>query len=148
MNNNKTGSDFPYNDIINLPHHTSPKRKHMPLLDRAAQFSPFAALTGYDEDVKEAGRLTDEKLGIDFDDYKQDTMDAVIRYLEENPGCNRRITVTYFVPDMKKGGGKYLTVDGIFKYVDISDMSLCLKDGTRINKNDIYDLKLSDDYEG
>ena len=100
------------------------------------------------EDVKEAGRLTDEKLGIDFDDYKQDTMDAVIRYLEENPGCNRRITVTYFVPDMKKGGGKYLTVDGIFKYVDISDMSLCLKDGTRINKNDIYDLKLSDDYEG
>ena len=142
MNNNKTGSDFPYNDIINLPHHTSPKRKHMSLLDRAAQFSPFAALTGYDEDVKEAGRLTDEKLGIDFDDYKQDTMDAVIRYLEENPGCNRRITVTYFVPDTKKGGGKYLTVDGIFKYVDISDMSLCLKDGTRINKNDIYDLKL------
>ncbi len=148
MNNNKAGSDFPYNDIINLPHHTSPKRKHMSLLDRAAQFSPFAALTGYDEDVKEAGRLTDEKLGIDFDDYKQDTMDAVIRYLEENPGCNRRITVTYFVPDTKKGGGKYLTVDGIFKYVDISDMSLCLKDGTRINKNDIYDLKLSDDYEG
>jgi len=142
MNNNKAGSDFPYNDIINLPHHTSPKRKHMSLLDRAAQFSPFAALTGYDEDVKEAGRLTDEKLGIDFDDYKQDTMDAVIRYLEENPGCNRRITVTYFVPDTKKGGGKYLTVDGIFKYVDISDMSLCLKDGTRINKNDIYDLKL------
>ncbi|MBR3580512.1 MAG: hypothetical protein IKN95_05875 [Lachnospiraceae bacterium] len=142
MNNNKTGSDFPYNDIIKLPHHTSPKRKHMSLLDRAAQFSPFAALTGYDEDVKEAGRLTDEKLGIDFDDYKQDTMDAVIRYLEENPGCNRRITVTYFVPDTKKGGGKYLTVDGIFKYVDISDMSLCLKDGTRINKNDIYDLKL------
>jgi len=148
MNNNKPGSDFPYNDIINLPHHTSPKRKHMPLLDRAAQFSPFAALTGYDEDVKEAGRLTDEKLGIDFDDYKQDTMDSIIRYLEENPGCNRRITITYFVPDTKKGGGKYLTVDGIFKYVDISDMSLCLKDGTRINKNDIYDLKLSDDYEG
>ena len=114
----------------------------MSLLDRAAQFSPFAALTGYDEDVKEAGRLTDEKLGIDFDDYKQDTMDAVIRYLEENPGCGRRIKVTYFVPDTKKGGGKYLTVDGIFKYVDISDMSLCLKDGTRINKNDIYDLKL------
>lgn len=148
MNNHKAGSDFPYNDIINLPHHTSPKRKHMSLLDRAAQFSPFAALTGYDEDVKEAGRLTDEKLGIDFDDYKQDTMDSIIRYLEENPGCNRRITVTYFVPDTKKGGGKYLTVDGIFKYVDISDMSLCLKDGTRINKNDIYDLKLSDDYEG
>ena len=142
MNNNKAGSDFPYNDIINLPHHTSPKRKHMSLLDRAAQFSPFAALTGYDEDVKEAGRLTDEKLGIDFDDYKQDTMDAVIRYLEENPGCGRKVRVTYFVPDMKKGGGKYLTVDGIFKYVDISDMSLCLKDGTRINKNDIYDLKL------
>ena len=52
--NNNAGSDFPYNDIINLPHHTSPKRKHMSLLDRAAQFSPFAALTGYDEDVKEA----------------------------------------------------------------------------------------------
>ena len=83
MDNYRSGSDFPYNDIINLPHHTSPKRKHMPLLDRAAQFSPFAALTGYDEDVKEAGRLTDEKLGIDFDDGKQDTMDAVIRYLEE-----------------------------------------------------------------
>lgn len=148
MDNYRSGSDFPYNDIINLPHHTSPTRKHMPLLDRAAQFSPFAALTGYDEDVQEAGRLTDEKLGIDFDDYKQDTMDSIIRYLSEKPGCNRRIKVTYFVPDMKKGGGKYLTVDGIFKYVDISDMSLCLKDGTRINKNDIYDLKLSDDYEG
>ncbi|MCR4993091.1 MAG: hypothetical protein K6A45_08610 [Lachnospiraceae bacterium] len=144
MDNYRSGSDFPYNDIINLPHHTSPTRKHMPLLDRAAQFSPFAALTGYDEDVQEAGRLTDEKLGIDFDDYKQDTMDSIIRYLSENPGCNRRITVTYFVPDAKKGGGRYQTVDGVFKYIDISDMSLCLKDGTRINKNDIYDLKYSD----
>ena len=80
----------------------------------------------------------------DFDDYKQDTMDSIIRYLSENPGCNRRITVTYFVPDAKKGGGKYQTVDDVFKYIDISDMSLCLKDGTRINKNDIYDLKYSD----
>ena len=54
MNNNKTGSDFPYNDIINLPHHTSPKRKHMPLLDRAAQFSPFAALVGFEQYIDDA----------------------------------------------------------------------------------------------
>ena len=147
MEKYKSESDFPYNDIINLPHHTSPTRKHMPLIDRAAQFSPFAALTGYDEDVQESGRLTDEKLEIDFDDYKQDTMDSIIRYLEENPNSGRRITVTYFVPDIKKDGGKYLTVEGLFKCIDISDMSLCLKDGTRINKNDIYDLKLSDNSE-
>ena len=136
--------NFPYSDIIDLPHHVSPKRKHMPLLDRAAQFSPFAALTGYDEDVKEAGRLTDEKLEIDFDDNKKDTMDSILRYLEENPTDNRMITVTYFVPDAKKGGGKYLTVEGLYKRIDITDMSLCLKDGTKIKLNDIYDLKFSD----
>ena len=135
---------FPYSDIINLPHHVSPTRKHMSLHDRAAQFSPFAALTGYDDDVKEAGRLTDEKLEIEFNDNKTDTMDAILRYLDENPKEDHEISVTYFVPDTKKGGGKYLTVEGLYKRIDITDMSLCLKDGTKINLNDIYDLKLSD----
>ena len=135
---------FPYSDIINLPHHVSPTRKHMLLHDRAAQFSPFAALTGYDDDVKEAGRLTDEKLEIAFNDNKTDTMDAILRHLEENPQEDHKISVTYFVPDAKKGGGKYLTAEGLYKRIDISDMSLCLKDGTKINLNDIYDLKLSD----
>lgn len=136
--------NFPYSDIINLPHHVSPTRKHMSLHDRAAQFSPFAALTGYDDDVKEAGRLTDEKLEIEFNDNKTDTMDAVLRYLDENPKEDHEISVTYFVTDTKKGGGKYLTVEGLYKRIDITDMSLCLKDGTKINLNDIYDLKLSD----
>ena len=136
--------NFPYSDIINLPHHVSPTRKHMSLHDRAAQFSPFAALTGYDDDVKEDGRLTDEKLEIEFNDNKTDTMDAILRYLDENPKEDHEISVTYFVPDTKKGGGKYLTVEGLYKRIDITDMSLCLKDGTKINLNDIYDLKLSD----
>lgn len=136
--------NFSYSDIINLPHHVSPTRKHMSLHDRAAQFSPFAALTGYDDDVKEAGRLTDEKLEIEFNDNKTDTMDAILRYLDENPKEDHEISVTYFVPDTKKGGGKYLTVEGLYKRIDITDMSLCLKDGTKINLNDIYDLKLSD----
>ena len=135
--------NFPYSDIINLPHHVSPTRKPMSLHDRAAQFSAFAALTGYDEDVKEAGRLTDEKLELTFNDNKTDNMDSLLRYFEENPKEDHKISVTYFVPDTKKGGGKYLTVEGLYKRIDISDMSLCLKDGTKININDIYDLELS-----
>ncbi|MBO4782510.1 MAG: hypothetical protein J5522_08945, partial [Lachnospiraceae bacterium] len=63
---------------------------------------------------------------------------------DENPKEDHEISVTYFVPDTKKGGGKYLTVEGLYKRIDITDMSLCLKDGTKINLNDIYDLKLSD----
>ena len=135
--------NFPYSDIINLPHHVSPTRKPMSLHDRAAQFSAFAALTGYDEDVKEAGRLTDEKLELTFNDNKTDNMGSLLRYFEENPKEDHKISVTYFVPDTKKGGGKYLTVEGLYKRIDISDMSLCLKDGTKININDIYDLELS-----
>ena len=99
-----------YDEIINLPHHVSPTRPQMPMSDRAAQFAPFAALTGYDAAIKETGRLTDERVELDkealtaLDMKYQLLMDA----LNEAP----KVTITYFQPDERKAGGKYITATG------------------------------------
>ena len=89
----------PYEDIINLPHHVSPKRPQMSMQDRAAQFSPFAALTGYEDAIKETGRLTDVK--IELSDEDRELLDQKQQYLQEHIGDRPEITITYFVPDEK-----------------------------------------------
>lgn len=133
-----------YSDIINLPHHVSKTRKRMSMEARAAQFSPFAALTGYDEEIDEAARLTDDRLDISFDDAKREDLDRTIGYLEEHATESITIKVEYFVPDERKEGGEYRTVQGVFKRVDISDGMLCFKDGLRIKLIDIYSIILCD----
>lgn len=131
-----------YSDIIDLPHHVSKTRKRMSMDARAAQFSPFAALTGYDEEIDEAARLTDDRLDISFDDAKREDLDRTIGYLEEHASENITIKVEYFVPDERKEGGEYRIIQGVFKRIDISDGTLCFKEGIKIRLNEIYSLDI------
>lgn len=128
-----------YEDIINLPHHVSATRPQMSMLDRAAQFSPFAALTGYDDAIKETGRLTDEKQELD-DDTKA-ALDMKQAYLMEMIDEQPEISVTYFLPDTKKAGGAYETVTGKLKRFDEYERLLILTDGKKIPMDDIADIE-------
>lgn len=128
-----------YEDIINLPHHVSATRPQMSMLDRAAQFSPFAALTGYDAAIKETGRLTDEKQELD-DDTKA-ALNMKQAYLMEMLDEQPEISVTYFLPDTKKAGGAYATVTGKLKRFDEYERLLILTDGKKIPMDDIADIE-------
>lgn len=135
----------PYEDIINLPHHVSDKRPQMPMWDRAAQFSPFAALTGYDDAVAETARLTDDKL--ELDESAQAALDLKQHHLMDAISEQPKITVTYFKPDERKAGGKYLTVSGELKRIDEFERLLILTSGQQISFDSIYDIE-SDLFRG
>jgi len=98
-----------YEDIINLPHHQSDKRPRMSIYDRAAQFAPFAALKGYDEEIEESIRTTDNK--IELSDEQLNQLNEKIREIKEIIKEEPIIKVSYFVPDKKKSGGKYITIE-------------------------------------
>ena len=134
-----------YDDIINLPHHVSKTRPQMSMLDRAAQFSPFAALTGYDAAIKETGRLTDEK--IEMDEDRKGALDMKQAYLIEMIDEQPEISITYFLPDTKKSGGAYVTVTGNLKRFDEYERLLILTDGKKIPIDDIADIE-SDLFRG
>lgn len=134
-----------YEDIINLPHHVSKTRPQMSMLDRAAQFSPFAALTGYDAAIKETGRLTDEKIELDED--RKAALDMKQAYLIEMIDEQPEISITYFLPDTKKSGGAYVTVTGNLKRFDEYERLLILMDGKKIPMDDIADIE-SDLFRG
>ena len=135
----------PYEDIINLPHNVSPKRPQMSIQDRAAQFSPFAALTGYEDAIKETGRLTDVK--IELSDEDRELLDQKQQYLQEHIGDRPEITITYFVPDEKKSGGAYISISGRMKRVDEYARQFVLTDGKKIPLDDIIDIR-SDCFHG
>lgn len=132
-----------YDDIIHLPHHRSKKHAPMPLIDRAAQFSPFAALTGHDAAIKETARLTDRK--IELDEYEIAALDEKLQMIKIQLGVKKssEITVTYFQPDMRKEGGEYVNVTGNVKKMDEYDKCLIMNDGTRILIEDIIDIVLN-----
>ena len=134
-----------YEDIINLPHHVSKTRPQMSMLDRAAQFSPFAALTGYDAAIKETGRLTDEKIELDED--TKAALDMKQAYLIEMIDEQPEITIIYFLPDARKVGGAYVTVTGNLKRFDEYERLLILTDGKKIPMDDIADIE-SDLFRG
>ena len=134
-----------YKDIINLPHHVSSKRPQMPMLDRAAQFSPFASLTGYDDAIHETGRLTDEK--IDLSDEDKKTLDRKQQILSEKLSDHPALTITYFVPDEKKAGGSYTSLTGNLKRIDYYERLFVLTDGTKIQLDEIVDIE-SDCFRG
>lgn len=127
-----------YDDIIDLPHHVSSSRRHMPLTDRAVQFSPFAALSGYDSAVKETERLTDRR--IELDEYEKDEINAKLIYVSEHVGENIEFTFTYFVPDAKKNGGAYVTRSAGVSRVDRYTQTVKLEDGTVIPICDIHKI--------
>lgn len=127
-----------YEDIINLPRYEPKNHVRMPLESRAAQFAPFAALTGYEDAVKETARLTDKRIEID-EELKiilNDKLQVLIGYVKNNP----RVTVTYFVKDKNKEGGKYITIDGNIKKIDIDKNLIILLDKTIISIDDVINI--------
>ena len=127
-----------YDDIINLPHHTSPTRPRMSAIDRAAQFSPFAALTGYDAAVKETARLTEER--IELDEYAKADLDAKLQMIHDNFADKPEISITYFIPDERKAGGAYVTVTGTIKKIDTYEQNLIMTEGPIIPINEIIQI--------
>lgn len=129
-----------YDDIIDLPHHVSATRPHMELSDRAAQFSPFAALTGYESAVREAARLTDQR--VELDENAREALDKKLAVLEGRLAERPEVTVTYFVPDERKEGGSYVTVSGRVKRIRGDEGELVFEDGRRVGVGDIVDMSL------
>lgn len=129
----------PYDDIIHLPHHVSKTRRRMSAADRAAQFSPFAALTGHDAAIRETARLTDAPIFL-ADDGRA-LLDERIRLLKDHQQEHPEVTVTYFVPDERKQGGAYVTVTGNVHAVRPRLQDIVLEDGTEVDFDRIYRLE-------
>ena len=132
-------SNHQYDDIIDLPHHVSATRPRMSMIDRAAQFSPFAALTGYDAAIKETGRLTNQRIELTED--SRAILDRKQQLLVDNLADHPEVAVTYFVPDERKAGGAYVTATGRVKKVDDYQRLLPLTDGTKIPLDEILDME-------
>ena len=128
-----------YDDIINLPHYVSKKRPQMSIEARSAQFAPFAALTGYDEKVKETARLTDRK--IELEDGQKERLNNKLLYILENIDSKPEITFTYFVKDTKKSGGKYIEKTGIVRKIYMVEQYIQFIDKSKIYIDDIIDIE-------
>lgn len=128
-----------YDSIINLPHHVSTKRPQMAMLDRAAQFAPFAALTGYDAAIKETGRLTDDK--IEMSEEHLTVLNTKYQILIDLLDEKNEVIFTYFLPDEKKDGGAYVTKQGIVKKVDDYERLITLYDGTKIPMENVLTIE-------
>ena len=129
-----------YDDIIHLPHHISRKHPQMSAMDRAAQFSPFSALTGLGAQMDETARLTSERL--ELDEYAKESLNNTLHQMAESKG---KVTVTYFVPDERKEGGAYETKTAVMKKLDEYHGLLILDDETKIPIEDIYEINGSND---
>lgn len=125
----------PYDDMLHLPHHVSEKHPQMSVHDRAAQFSPFAALTGYDAAVQETARLTDRR--IELDEGEKAAIDQRLTLVQERLPVPTEVTITYFVSDKKKAGGAYVSVTGTVKKIDDYERTVVLCDGTSVQIDDI-----------
>ena len=128
-----------YDEIMGLPHHVSKTRPQMPMSDRAAQFAPFAALTGYDSAIKETGRLTDER--IELDEEALTALNRKYQLLIDTLDDAPEVTIIYFQPDERKAGGQYVSATGTVKKVDTFGRRILLQDGTRIPLDSVYDLR-------
>ena len=126
-----------YQDIINLPHHVSLNHKHMSNYDRAAQFAPFAALTGYDALIMEMARETKQKLTISSD--KAEEISEKLRYIKEHIKDSVKVTIIYFKKDKKKDGGEYLTIKDSVLFIDEYHKTIKVGEET-IKFNDVYDI--------
>lgn len=139
-----------YADIIDLPHHQSATRPHMPVEDRAAQFSPFAALTGYEDAVKETARLTDER--IELDEYSKEALNLQLKRIKEglrlrgrfdgqSDDSGMKVAVIYFVPDERKSGGAYVKVVDCVKKIDEYKQIVEMMDGTLIPICEVIEIE-------
>ena len=107
---------FPYEDIVDLPHHVSRKHPQPTMADRAARFAPFAAITGYEEMVLEEARVTDVRIEMDESSKAalNEKLNMILEFIDEQP----EVSITYFEPDKRKAGGAYVTVTGTVKRID------------------------------
>lgn len=129
-----------YDDIINLPHHVSSVRPHMSVEERAAQFSPFAALTGHGEAIRETERQTERE--IILDENELEILDGKLRHILSDETDNKEIKVIYYVPDENKSGGKYVECSGKPAKTDEYRQVLVMEDGTEISIGKIVDIEI------
>ena len=128
-----------YNEIMGLPHHVSKTRPQMPMSDRAAQFAPFAALTGYDAAIKETGRLTDERIELDVEALS--ALDMKYQLLMKAHDDAPEVTINYFQPDERKAGGKYVSAVGAVKKIDDFERRITMQDGAKIPMDDVLSIE-------
>ena len=132
-----------YDDIINLPRPVSKNHIPMSMHDRAAQFSPFAALTGFDDTIKESNRITGKF--VELSDDEKAELDNVLSCLKDKEYSSPTLSITYFVPDLKKDGGEYVSVSGKLKKIDTIDRKLILYKDFKIDIDKINDITLMDE---
>lgn len=129
-----------YDDIIDLPHHVSPTRARMSRADRAAQFSSFEALTGHEEQIEEAARLTDGKLQLSPEETE--ALNSNMNYIIDNIALCPEVEIIYFVPDERKEGGKYLPVSMKIRKIDLVNRAITDTENNVINIDYIYSIKV------
>lgn len=132
-------NEHKYDDIINLPHPISTRHPQMSLLDRAAQFSPFAALTGHEEAIKETARVTEERIELDED--RKERLDERLQMIREKLSEKTKLTFTYFQPDERKSGGAYLTVTGVVKKIDEYEHRIWLDNGSSLLIENLFSIE-------
>lgn len=135
----KERSSFPYEDIVNLPHPVSRYHVPMPLIQRAAQFAPFAALTGYDEAIEETGRQTDDRVALSESEIT--ILNRKLQILEQILDRRPEVTITYFVPDLRKKGGAYHTVSGSLEKIDAQHQRIVMRSGEVISMGQLIGIE-------
>lgn len=138
--NRQPGDEHRYDDIIGLPHHQSSKHPHMSLLDRAAQFAPFAALTGHKEAIIETERLTDRR--PELDENEKAVLDEKMQIIQNRLPERETFEFTFFQPDDKKSGGSLVPVKGIIKKIDRYRRTIEFESGEKIPMDDIVEIHL------
>ena len=133
---------FPYEDIVALPHPTSAKHPRMSIHDRAAQFAPFAALTGHDDAVREAARLTQSR--VEPDEQLKAVLDEKLRTLQEHIAQLPELDVAFFLPDLYKFGGEYVSHRGRLRRIDPLERCLIFADGKAVAIEDIISIDIKD----
>lgn len=130
---------FPYEDIVNLPRHISKIHPQATMADRAARFSPFAAISGYEDMVKEAARVIEERIDISdaTKELLNEKLNMIIEFLDEEP----EVTITYFEPDKKKDGGAYISITGTVKRIDEYERIVLMSDDKKIRIEEIYAIE-------
>lgn len=128
-----------YEDIINLPHHVSERHPQMSMMNRAAQFAPFAALTGHSAAIEETARLTESQQELADED--SEILNQKMAYLREAINEHPTISITYFEPDKRKSGGRYMSIEGQLQNIDDYNQTIVLKNGEAIPLKSILDIQ-------
>ncbi len=127
-----------YDDVINRQHPTSKKHPRMSRMNRAAQFAPFAALTGYEKSIEETARLTDRR--IELSEYEIEELNAKLNFIQEHIKERPEVTITYFQPDERKEGGAYITVTGKVRRIDKFNQIIIFENSMEITMEKVFNI--------